>query len=114
MTRRRRRGAHIGDRRGARLTLFDPDPRPAQKIEMYSDQLLTRNANRGFRLRVAGRSPSGDAIHSELAGRPFHVEVALLLSAGGVDESAGYAGIRSARAQSCTDPAQKGRSYGAR
>jgi len=41
-------------------------------------------------------------------------EVTLLLAAGGVDESAGYAGIRSAFAQSCTDPAQKGRSWRAR
>src|SRR6516225_6159302 len=31
-------------------------------------------------------------------------EVTLLLSAGGVNESAGYGGIRSARAQACTDP----------
>jgi hypothetical protein len=44
-----------------------------RKTEMYSDQRLTENANRGFGLRVAGRSPLGDAVHSELAGRPFHI-----------------------------------------
>jgi len=41
-------------------------------------------------------------------------EVTLLLSAGGVDESAGYVEVCSALAQSRTDPARKGRSCGAR
>ena len=41
-------------------------------------------------------------------------KVTLLLSAGGVHESAGYVGIRSALVRSCTDPAQKVRSCGAR
>src|SRR5215471_9249005 len=34
-------------------------------------------------------------------------EVTVLLSTGGVDENAGYAGIRPTVAQSCTNPAQK-------